>query len=71
MAPNCSFTHCRYSVKHEEDADSDKGFAVENWRECIYVEYSHETESTEDPERTCNYDWHSVLGKTVTKGCIG
>jgi hypothetical protein len=48
MAPNCSFTHCRHSVEHKEHADSDKGFTVEDWRECIYVEYGHETESTED-----------------------
>lgn len=70
VAPNRSFTHCRYSIKHEEHPDSSKAFSVEDWRKCVHVECSHETESTKDSQRTCNYNGHSVLWKPVSKRSI-
>lgn len=70
MAPHRGFTHCRYSIKHEEHPDSSKAFSVDDWRKCIHVECSHETESTEDSQRTCNYNGHSVFWKPVSKRSI-
>jgi hypothetical protein len=70
MTPNRSFSHCRYSIKHKEYPDSSEGFFVEDWRKCIHVECSHEAESTQDSQRTCNYNGHSVLWKPVAKRSI-
>jgi hypothetical protein len=46
MAPNRSFTHCRYSVKHKKDPDSNKAFSIEDGRKCIYMKNRHKSEST-------------------------
>jgi hypothetical protein len=70
VAPNRSFTHCRYSIKHEEHPNSSKAFSVEDWRKCVHVKCSHEPESTEDSQRTRNHNGHSVLWKAVSKRSI-
>jgi hypothetical protein len=71
MAPYGSFTHCRYSIKHEKDTDSNKAFLVENGRKRIYMKESHEAEGTKDTERTCDYNRYSIFGKPVTERSIG
>jgi hypothetical protein len=70
MTPNRSFTYCRYPIKHKKYPDSNKAFSVEDGRKCIYMEDCHKNESTQDTERTSDYNRHSVLGKAVTKGSI-